>query len=59
MIAVATGKFSADELRKLAGSPIGNWDPVVLERGIADERFVEHCKIALGSSVKGADAALS
>jgi hypothetical protein len=44
MVAVATGSYSADELRDLAGSPIsGQWEPVILEEGMADPNFLSAC----------------
>ena len=47
MIAVATGRFSADELRALTSSPAPCWDPIVLEKGLAvpPADFLSHCKI--------------
>ena len=60
MIAVATGKFSSRELQEVIDRPIdvdmrigqgykGNskvtWDPIVLEKGMGDDRFIDHCKI--------------
>ena len=52
MIAVATGKFSARELQNVIDEPIDigartdwKWDPLVLERGMGDDRFIEYCKI--------------
>jgi phosphoglycolate phosphatase-like HAD superfamily hydrolase len=44
LIAVATGKFSSTELKALCGEPSNSWDPVVLEKGIADPGFITHCK---------------
>ena len=42
MVATATGSYSAQELRKLAGEPKpGKWECVVLEDGIADPGFVQ------------------
>ena len=44
MVAVATGSYSAEELRALAGNPIpGQWEPVVLEDGMADPNFLKAC----------------
>jgi hypothetical protein len=44
MVAVATGSYSAEELRELAGTPIpGTWEPVVLERGMSDPDFLKAC----------------
>jgi len=45
MIAVATGKFSVQELEKYIGTATDRWDPVVLAKGIDDENFIQHCKI--------------
>lgn len=43
-VAVATGSYSSDELRTLAGTPIpGKWEPVVLENGMADPNFMAAC----------------
>ena len=43
-VGVATGSYSAEELRSLAGERIpGRWEPVVLEDGIADPTFREAC----------------
>ena len=43
-IAVATGKYSSNELHSLIGDPVQNkWDPHVLEKGIADDRFIDIC----------------
>ena len=43
-VAVATGSYSAAELRKLCGDPVpGQWEPVVLESGLADPTFLEAC----------------
>jgi hypothetical protein len=44
MVAVATGSYSADELRELAGETIpGKWEPIVLEMGMADPEFLSAC----------------
>ena len=44
MIAVATGSYEADELKELAGDRIpGKWEPVVLEKGMADPTFLTAC----------------
>jgi hypothetical protein len=44
MVAVATGSYSAEELRELAGETIpGVWEPVVLEKGMGDPKFLEAC----------------
>jgi phosphoglycolate phosphatase-like HAD superfamily hydrolase len=44
MVAVATGSYSAQELRDLAGDPVpGKWEPVVLEKGMADSNFLSAC----------------
>jgi len=48
MIAVATGKFTVDELKMLCGEPTPSWNPVVLEQGIADPRFISFCHIVPG-----------
>ena len=46
MVAVATGSYEADELRELAGEPRpGQWEPVVLEKGMADPEFLQACGI--------------
>ena len=45
VVAVATGKFGVKELQGLVGIPTDIWDPIVLERGLADEDFIKHCKI--------------
>lgn len=48
MIAVATGKFSADELRShTASTKAACWDCIVLEKGLAvhPEEFIKLCKI--------------
>lgn len=46
MVAVATGSYPANELRKLAGEAIpGYWEPVILENGMADPKFLEACGI--------------
>lgn len=44
MVAVATGSYSAEELRAFAGEIIpGVWEPVVLEEGMADPNFLKAC----------------
>lgn len=46
MVAVATGKYSAEELRQLAGDPVsGMWEPIILERGMADQNFLHACGV--------------
>lgn len=46
VVGVATGSFSADELRSLAGeSRPGVWEPIILELGIADPAFLEACGV--------------
>ena len=46
MVAVATGSYSAQELRELAGETIpGVWEPVVLEKGMGDPNFLEACEV--------------
>jgi phosphoglycolate phosphatase-like HAD superfamily hydrolase len=45
LVAVATGKFSAEELKNLCGPPLNGWDPCVLEKGVADPNFIKCCKI--------------
>jgi hypothetical protein len=46
MVAVATGSYSAEELRTLAGETIpGVWEPVVLEKGMADSDFLKACGV--------------
>lgn len=43
-VGVATGCYSADELKLHAGDSIaGRWEPIVLEDGVADENFVKAC----------------
>ena len=43
-IAVATGKFTAEELTALVGEPIpGVWEPIVLKEGINDPLFLHYC----------------
>jgi len=45
-IAVATGSYSAEELKDLAGEPIpGKWEPVILQDGMADPNFIQACGI--------------
>lgn len=47
MVAVATGSYSAEELRELAGETIpGVWEPVVLEKGMGDPKFLEACGLS-------------
>jgi phosphoglycolate phosphatase-like HAD superfamily hydrolase len=44
MVAVATGSYSVEQLREAAGKPIpGVWEPVILEKGLADPNFLEAC----------------
>lgn len=46
MVAVATGSYTAEELTKLAGEPIpGCWEPVILEKGMADPAFLSACGV--------------
>lgn len=46
MVAVATGSYSADDLRQLAGEPVpGKWEPVILDDGMADPSFLNACGI--------------
>lgn len=46
MVAVATGSYSAEDLRELAGEAVvGKWEPVILEDGMADPDFLEACGI--------------
>jgi len=46
MIAVATGSYSAEELKELAGEPIpGKWEPVVLQDGMNAPNFLEACGV--------------
>lgn len=48
MVAVATGSYSAQELRELAGETIpGVWEPVVLEKGMGDPNFLEACGVGM------------
>lgn len=45
-IGVATGSYTAEQLAACAGQAVpGAWEPVVLERGLADPRFCEFCGI--------------
>jgi len=45
-VAVATGSYTANELRQLAGEPIvGIWEPVILEEGMGDPSFLKACGI--------------
>lgn len=45
-IGVATGSYSANELKELAGDPIpGKWEPIILENGLADPSFLAACGI--------------
>lgn len=49
-IAVATGRFTAEHLSSLFGdSKSGIWEPVVLEKGLADPSFIDACKIGENS----------
>jgi phosphoglycolate phosphatase-like HAD superfamily hydrolase len=44
LVAVATGSYSSENLRELAGEPIpGTWEPIVLEDGMADPGFLKAC----------------
>jgi len=45
MVAVATGKFSANDLNKFIGVSDQYWDPVVLPLGMGDPDFINYCKI--------------
>jgi phosphoglycolate phosphatase-like HAD superfamily hydrolase len=46
MVAVATGSYSAEELTTAAGDARpGRWEPVILEKGMADEYFFDACGI--------------
>ena len=46
MVGVATGSYSARQLEELAGQPIrGRWEPVILEKGMADPSFLSACGI--------------
>jgi len=47
MVGVATGSYSADLLRELAGTPVpGVWEPVILENGMADpDQFLAACGV--------------
>ena len=46
MVAVATGSYSAENLRELAGEPVpGKWEPIVLEDGMANTGFLKACGI--------------
>lgn len=45
-IGVATGSYSVDRLASLAGPSIpSKWEPFFLEKGLADESFIDCCKI--------------
>jgi phosphoglycolate phosphatase-like HAD superfamily hydrolase len=45
-IAVATGSYSVEELQEACGDTIvGVWEPVVLEQGVADPKFIASLKI--------------
>ena len=45
-VGVATGSYTAETLAKLCGEPRpGVWEPVVLERGLADPCFVQACGV--------------
>ena len=45
-VGVATGSYSAAELRELAGAPRpGRWEPVILEDGMADPAFLAACGV--------------
>ena len=45
-VAVATGSYSTQELKDLAGEPIpGKWEPVILQDGMADPNFIQACGI--------------
>ena len=45
-VGVATGSFSAEKLKDLAGESIpGKWEPVVLVDGLADPDFIASCGI--------------
>jgi phosphoglycolate phosphatase-like HAD superfamily hydrolase len=45
-IGVATGKFSATVLEEHAGKALaGVWEPVVLESGMNDPKFIEYCRL--------------
>jgi phosphoglycolate phosphatase-like HAD superfamily hydrolase len=44
VVAVATGSYSAEQLRQAAGEPVpGRWEPVILEKGMADVNFLQAC----------------
>jgi len=43
-VGVATGSYPADLLEELAGKPCrGRWEPVILEKGMADPTFLSAC----------------
>eukprot|EP01038_Epipyxis_sp_PR26KG_P010524 gene10524-14139_t len=48
-IGVATGKFSADQLKELAGQRNNDifWNPIVLADGMNDPSFIESCGIII------------
>lgn len=44
MVAVATGSYSVEQLQEAAGEPVpGQWEPVILEKGMADSNFLHAC----------------
>jgi len=46
MVGVATGSYSAGQLEELAGQPCsGRWEPIILEKGMADPKFLSACGI--------------
>jgi len=48
MVAVATGSYGADELQDLVGEYVpGVWEPVVLEKGLADPNFLRACGLPM------------
>mmetsp|Transcript_11575 Transcript_11575/g.13625 ORF Transcript_11575/g.13625 Transcript_11575/m.13625 type:complete len:334 (+) Transcript_11575:43-1044(+) len=46
MVGVATGSYSVEQLEELAGQTVsGRWEPVILEKGMADPNFLSACGI--------------
>lgn len=46
MVAVATGRYPADQLRELAGDSVRErWEPIVLDDGIEDPDFIKACGV--------------
>ena len=48
MVAVATGSYTSNELRELAGEAIpGQWEPVILDDGMASDEFLNACGLKI------------